>query len=125
MMVLNLKMLNLLDATSDPMNDIVFDKFKDSENAPESESLIKTICKYAVKIDNIWRAMDEKPEDWFDPYIIKALMESEIYDPDMWLNTICANEKYLRFLREIVDYLITMDFSMSSSQIVGKYKEEE
>lgn len=103
--------LDLLDVTSEPKVDIIIDKFKNSENAPESEFLIKTICQYAVKISNIYLVLDEKPEDWFDPIVIKTLMESELYNPDMWLNTICDNKKYLEFLKEIVNYLITLDFS--------------
>lgn len=87
------------------------DKFKDHAYAPASESLRTTICRYAVKITDIYNALEDKPEAecWFDPVIIKPLMESDVYDPEMWLYTICGSMNNLAFLKELVKFILSTD----------------
>lgn len=81
-------------------------EFKDHEKAPKNENLLKTICRYALKITDIYELLDEKPEYWFDPVIIKPLMESDVYEPEMWLYTICGNMDNLEFLKELVNFIL-------------------
>ena len=81
-------------------------QFKSHENAPENEELLKTICKYALKLTDIYDDLETKPDDWFDPSVIKPFMESDMYDPDIWLGTICNNEKNLSFLKEVVNFIL-------------------
>ena len=85
------------------------DKFKDHAYAPKSESLRTTICRYAVKITDIYNALEDKPEYWFDPVVIKQLMESDVYDPEMWLYTICGNMDNLEFLKVVVNFILSAD----------------
>ena len=35
-------------------------EFKDHEKAPKNENLLKTICRYALKISDIYELLDEK-----------------------------------------------------------------
>ena len=87
------------------------DKFKDHACAPKSEALRTTICRYAVKITDIYDALEDKPEAecWFDPVVIKPLMESDVYDPEMWLYTICGNMDNLAFLKELVRFILSAE----------------
>lgn len=84
-------------------------EFKDYEKAPKNENLLKTICRYALKITDIYELLDEKPEYWFDPVIIKPLMESDVYDPEMWLYTICGNMDNLEFLKVVVNFILSAE----------------
>ena len=83
--------------------------FKNHEKAPESESLRTTICRYAVKLTDIYDALEVKPEYWFDPVVIKPLMESDVYEPEMWLYTICGNMDNLEFLKVVVNFILSAD----------------
>ena len=83
--------------------------FKDHEKAPKNENLLKTICRYAVKITDIYVLLDEKPEYWFDPVVIKQLMESDVYEPEMWLYTICGNMDNLEFLKVVVNFILSAE----------------
>lgn len=94
---------------TDKIINAISDKFKDHEKAPASESLRTTICRYAVKITDIYELLDEKPEYWFDPVVIKPLMESDVYDPEMWLYTICGNMDNLEFLKVVVNFILSAD----------------
>ena len=84
-------------------------EFKDHEKAPKSENLLKTICRYALKISDIYVLLDEKPEYWFDPVVIKQLMESDVYEPEMWLYTICGNMDNLEFLKVVVKFILSAE----------------
>lgn len=94
---------------TDKIINAISDKFKDHEKAPASESLRTTICRYAVKITDIYELLDEKPEYWFDPVIIKPLMESDVYEPEMWLYTICGNMDNLEFLKVVVNFILSAE----------------
>lgn len=84
-------------------------EFKDHEKAPKNENLLKTICRYALKISDIYELLDEKPEYWFDPVVIKPLMESDVYEPEMWLYTICGNMDNLEFLKAVVTFILSAE----------------
>lgn len=88
------------------INGLANKTFKDHEKAPASESLRTTICRYAIKITDIYELLDEKPEYWFDPVVIKQLMESDVYEPEMWLFTICGNMDNLEFLKVVVNFIL-------------------
>lgn len=88
------------------INGLANKTFKDHEKAPVSESLRTTICRYAIKITDIYNELEVKPEYWFDPVIIKPLMESDVYEPEMWLFTICGNMDNLEFLKVVVNFIL-------------------
>lgn len=94
---------------TDKIINAISDKFKYHEKAPVSESLRTTICRYAIKITDIYKLLDEKPEYWFDPVVIKPLMESDVYDGEMWLYTICGNMDNLEFLKVVVNFILSAD----------------
>lgn len=94
---------------TDKIINAISDKFKDHEKAPASESLRTTICRYAIKITDIYELLDEKPEYWFDPVVIKQLMESDVYDPEMWLYTICGSMDNLEFLKVVVNFILSAE----------------
>lgn len=97
------------ETVTEKVIDALVREFKDHEKAPESESLRTTICRYAVKITDIYDALEVKPEYWFDPVVIKQLMESDVYEPEMWLYTICGNMDNLEFLKVVVNFILSAD----------------
>lgn len=97
------------ETVTEKVIDALVREFKDHEKAPKSEELVKTICRYAVKITDIYELLDEKPEYWFDPVVIKQLMESDVYEPEMWLYTICGNMDNLEFLKVVVNFILSAE----------------
>jgi hypothetical protein len=100
-------------------------EFKDHEKAPKSENLVKTICRYALKISDIYELLEEKPDYWFDPVVIKQLMESDFYDGDMWLFTICGEMDNLEFLKEVENYLLSVDDRIAEREEQRRNLEEK
>jgi hypothetical protein len=100
-------------------------EFKDHEKAPKNENLLKTICRYAVKITDIYELLDEKPKYWFDPVVIKQLMESDVYDPEMWLYTICGNMDNLAFLKELVRFILSAEDVCKQKALEAERKHRE
>lgn len=97
------------ESVTEKVIDGLVKEFKDHEKAPKSEKLVKTICRYALKISDIYELLDEKPDYWFDPIVIKQLMESDVYEPEMWLYTICGNMDNLEFLKVVENFLLTIE----------------
>ena len=97
------------ESVTEKVIDGLVKEFKDHEKAPKSEKLVKTICRYALKISDIYELLDEKPDYWFDPIVIKQLMDSDFYDADMWLFTICGEMDNLEFLKVVEHYLLTIE----------------
>ena len=97
------------ETVTEKVIDALAREFKDHEKAPKNENLLKTICRYAVKITDIYELLDEKPEYWFDPVVIKQLMESDVYEPEMWLYTICGNMDNLEFLKVVVNFILSAE----------------
>ena len=100
-------------------------EFKDHEKAPKSENLVKTICRYALKISDIYELLEEKPDYWFDPVVIKQLMESDFYDGDMWLFTICGEMDNLEFLKEVENYLLSVEDRIAEREEQRRNLEEK
>lgn len=97
------------ESVTEKVIDGLVKEFKDHEKAPKSETLVKTICRYALKISDIYELLDEKPDYWFDPIVIKQLMESDVYEPEMWLYTICGNMDNLEFLKVVENFLLNIE----------------
>jgi len=100
-------------------------EFKDHEKAPKSENLVKTICRYALKISDIYELLEEKPDYWFDPVVIKQLMDADFYDGDMWLFTICGEMDNLEFLKEVENYLLSVDDRIAEREEQRRNLEEK
>ena len=97
------------ESVTEKVIDGLVKEFKDHEKAPKNENLVKTICRYALKISDIYELLDEKPDYWFDPIVIKQLMESDFYDPEMWLFTICGEMDNLEFLKVVENFLLNIE----------------
>jgi len=100
-------------------------EFKDHEKAPKSENLVKTICRYALKISDIYELLEEKPDYWFDPVVIKQLMDADFYDGDMWLFTICGEMDNLEFLKEVENYLLSVEDRIAEREEQRRNLEEK
>lgn len=97
------------DTITEKVIDGMVREFKDHEKAPKNEELVKTICRYALKISDIYELLEEKPDYWFDPVVIKQLMESDFYDADTWLITICGDMDNLEFLKVVENFLLNIE----------------
>ena len=107
------------------INGLANKTFKDHEKAPKSESLRTTICRYAIKITDIYNELEVKPDYWFDPIVIKPLMGSDVYDPEMWLYTICGNMDNLEFLKVVVKFILSADDACKQRALEAERKKHK
>lgn len=112
------------ESVTEKVIDGLVKEFKDHEKAPKSEKLLKTICRYALKISDIYELLDEKPDYWFDPIVIKQLMDADFYDADTWLFTICGEMDNLEFLKVVENYLLNIENIVRERQNLEEKREQ-
>lgn len=99
--------------------------FKDHPKVPQDEELRTLICEYAVKISDIYHLMKNKPDYWFDPSVIEPLMKWEKFDEKFWLFTIQLDMNNLAFLKEVINFNLTVDDKIKERIDVSRKKRDE
>ena len=110
--------------TETVLNGIVRE-FKDHEKAPKSEEMLKTICRYALKISDIYELLEEKPDYWFDPSVIEPLTKWEKFDEKFWLFSIQLDMNNLAFLKDVIDFNLTVEDKINERKRIEKEREED
>ena len=115
----------LMISITDTIVNGISDHFKDHPKAPQDKELRTLLCAYAVKISDIYHLLEEKPDYWFDPSVIEPLTKWEKFDEEFWLFSIQLDMNNLAFLKDVIDFNLTVEDKIKERERIEKEREED